>query len=53
MRRVGTIIALGTMLIATMPVLTPPAAAESSDVQPCAATAVVITEYNINVASSG
>jgi hypothetical protein len=52
MRRVGQMIALGVIVVATMPVFASSANSETATVSSCAANAVVITEYNINVATS-
>jgi hypothetical protein len=52
MHRVGKIIALGAIVVATMPAFAPSATGETTLLKPCAANAVVITEYNINVATS-
>jgi hypothetical protein len=51
MHRVARILALAVIAVATIPALTPPAAAVSADVRPCATSSVVITEYNVNVAT--
>jgi hypothetical protein len=51
MRRIAQFLALGTILVATMPAASPSASAVSADVGPCAPSSVVITEYNVNVAA--